>query len=90
MIQSKMASAVQAGFGISMTPPVYMTEGDTVTCGPSPRRPCDFDKNYVNIGDIPSSVAEKVISDCRHCRQSSPHLVEIKCLQWLNSIGNNR
>jgi len=45
---------------------------------------------FVNIGDMPPNVVHHVISDHHEYRQRAPHLVQIKCLQWLNSLDNDR
>ena len=41
--------------------------------------------NYVNIGDIPSAMAEQVMDKKVHCTRG----VQKKCLQWLNSLDND-
>ena len=41
--------------------------------------------NYVNIGDIPSAMAERVMDKEVHCTRG----VRKKCLQWLNSLDND-
>ena len=41
--------------------------------------------NYVNIGDIPSAMAERVMDKKVHCTRG----VRKKCLQWLNSLDND-
>lgn len=47
-------------------------------------------KNYFNVGDIPSSFARPIFVDERFAKQRAPRLVQIKCLQWLNSLDSNR
>ena len=41
--------------------------------------------NYVNMGDIPSAMAERVMDKKVHCTRG----VRKKCLQWLNSLDND-
>ncbi|KAK2146482.1 hypothetical protein LSH36_605g01019 [Paralvinella palmiformis] len=44
--------------------------------------------NFVNIRDIPSAVAEKVM-DKTSSNTRAVHTVQKKCLQWLNSLDND-
>lgn len=48
-------------------------------------------RNYFDVGDVPSSFSRPILIDERYAKQQrAPRLVQIKCLQWLNSLDSNR
>ena len=53
-----------------------------------PQKKNDLPFGYLNIGDIPPSLARKVISEKDVYRPEVSHDVQEKCLQWLNSLDN--
>ena len=46
-------------------------------------------QGYFNIGDIPSTLAQKVISEHDTYKPAVDDRVQAKCLQWLNSLDHD-
>ena len=67
---------------ITDTPPSYVV--------PEAKNKCKVLKqSYVNIGDIPTYLTQKVISERKLYRDDSAENARTKCLQWLSSLDSD-